>query len=440
MPGELKGDRPGRPKTGSRVEWASRVLPAVLPIFGVSLVLTAGCRHPGLNSGQTRAHTETGGVVERTYIEPAVQVPPTSLEETGGQRTYWGMTPQSTQCRAAEKSGTAAMMESEYQALATQNCLHRNSKSTQMKKTMLRHASVEARNLASGTALELYYRLAELEAKSDLLRGGLATVEEALTELRKAKEQGLKVPPELAKLENRQLELAADLTRAQLGIEQINGELGRLLGWHELGLSGHVWPVDTFSVTPRRDDLDAAVALGLSQRAQLNLIRSLRDDVDVRTLPTMLLLLRSYNGFLGMGRSETFISFMTGSVSPGAQSDVDKRRRQMDEMLQEQEYVVAQEIRLALHTIDAKTKLVALAKEKITTAQARLKDLQDKRERGTASALDVSTQRLVLGQAQGELIQEVMAWHTAGAKLKQAQGLLALECGYSPEHPWAECP
>jgi hypothetical protein len=401
-----------------------------------ALVFTGGCRHEDLHSEEGYAHVETGRVVERTRIEPEIQVAPTSLEEVGGQRTYWGMTPRNTQCLAAEKSGTAAMMEAEYQALAAQNCLTSNSKNTRMKQTMLQYASVEARNLAAGTALELYYRLAELEAKSDLLRDGMATVEGALAELAKAKKQGLKVPPELAKLENQQLELAADLTRAQLGIQQINGELGRLLAWHELGVSGNIWPADSFDVTASKDDPDAAVALGLSQRAQLGLVRALQGDVDAQTLPTMLLLLRSYNGLLGMGRSETFISFMTGSVSPGKQREADKRRGQMDEMLHEQEYVVAQEIRLALHTIDAKMKLVALAKEKTTAAQAKLKDLDEKRERGTASALEVSSQQLVLLQTQGELIQEVMAWHTARAKLKQAQGLLALECGYSPEHPW----
>src|SRR5207244_4007886 len=104
--------------------------------------------------------------------------------------------------------------------------------------------------------------------------------------------------------------------------------------------------------------------------------------------------------------------------------------------LKEQEYVVAQEIRQAIHTISAKTQLVALAKEKIKIAQEKLNDLEDKRRRGVASTLDVSGQRLVLGQAQAEFIQEVMAWHTARAKLRQAQGLLAVECGYSPEHPW----
>jgi outer membrane protein TolC len=345
------------------------------------------------------------------------------------------MTPLATQCRAAAKSGTADMMEKESQTLGN-NCLTRDSKRTRMKQTMLAHSSVEARNVAAGTALELYYRLAELEAKSDLLRDGLAIARDALAELRKLKAQGLKVPPDFAQSQKQQLEFAADLTRAQLGIQQINGELGRLLDWHELGVFGFLWPHDNFDVTQAPDDPEAAVALGMAHRAQLTLIRAVRDDIDARTLPTMLLLLRSYNGFLGMSRSESFISFMTGSISVGKHQEVDQRRRQMDDMLREQEYVVAQEIRQAIHTIAAKTRLVALAKEKIKIAQDKLKDLQDKQASGIATPLEVSAQRLVLGQAQGELIQEVMAWHTARAKLKQAQGMLAVECGYTPEDPW----
>ena len=174
----------------------------------------------------------------------------------------------------------------------------------------------------------------------------------------------------------------------------------------------------------------------MAHRAQLSLIRAVRDDVDAKTMPALLLLLRSYNGFLGMTRSESFISFLTGTISPGKHKEADKRRQQMDDLLKEQEYVVAQEIRQAIHTIATKARLVALAKEKIKIAHEKLNDLQDKKERGVATVLEISAQRLVLGQAQGELVQEVMAWHTARAKLKQAQGLLALECWYSPENPW----
>ncbi len=168
------------------------------------------------------------------------------------------------------------------------------------------------------------------------------------------------------------------------------------------------------------------------------MIRAVRGDVDVKTLPTMMLLLRSYNGFLGMTRSESFLSFMGAGLSPAKNNETDKRRRQMDDLLREQEFVVAQEIRQAIHTIDAKSVLIALGQQKTKLAHDKLVDLQDKRKRGLASVLDVSAQRLVVDEAKGELIQEVMAWHTARAKLKQAQGVLAVECGYTPENPWVQ--
>ncbi len=126
------------------------------------------------------------------------------------------------------------------------------------------------------------------------------------------------------------------------------------------------------------------------------MIRAAREDVDPKTLPTMLLLLRSYNGFLGMSRAESFISFMGAGVTPGGRKEVDKRRQQMDEMLQEQEFVVAQEIRQAIHTIQSKATLVALAKEKNKIAQEKLKDVEEKRQRGIGSLVEVSAQRFVL--------------------------------------------
>lgn len=402
----------------------------------IAALLAPGCKHVGSTSNPPAEGSKAGRVVQRARIEPAIQVAAASLGAKPPERTYWELTPREAQCRAADKSGTADMMEKEYESLDSQNCLTRNSKSTATKKTMLRHASVEARNVAAGTALELYYRLAEMEAKTDLLRDGLNIIADTLAELERLKAQGLKVPPELAQLQKQQLKLAGDLTLAQLGIQQINGELARLLNWHELGLLGYVWPHDSFKVTAIHEDPEAAVNVALRRRAQLTLIRAVGGDVDAQTVPAMMLLLRSYNGFLGMGRSESFISYMGGGFAPAKRQEADKRRAQMDDLLREQEFVVAQEVRQAIHTIDAKANLIALARKKIKLAGDKLNELKDKRKRGLASVLDTSAQRLVLLEAKGDLIQEVMAWHTARAKLKQAQGLLAIECGYTPENPW----
>src|SRR4029077_7773672 len=124
-------------------------------------------KHHQLRESSSATAAEAPAVVERSLIDPDAQVSRAALTEQAPVGPYWGMAPQQTQCRAADKSGTADMMEKEYQTLENGNCLTRDSKSTRMKQTMLRHASVEARNVAAGTALELYYRLAELEAKSD---------------------------------------------------------------------------------------------------------------------------------------------------------------------------------------------------------------------------------------------------------------------------------
>jgi hypothetical protein len=399
--------------------------------------LLQGCAHFHRSGRpQEAAEDQPGQPVQRVAIDPNAAVSPALLLSRPDNRTYWGMTPPQTQCRAADKSGSADMMEKEYKSLDSQNCLKRNSKETAMKKVMLRYSAVEARNVAAGTALEVLYRLAELEGKADLVRSGQIIVGEALADLQKAKQQGLKDPPEFAKLQQQQLELAADLARLQLGIQQANGELGRLLNWHDLGLRGYFWPVDSFNMIEAAEDPEAAVALGMIYRPQLGMIRAVHEDIDAKNMQAMLILLRSYNGFLGMSRSESFVSFMGAGVSPGSRKETAERRRQMDDLLKEQEYIVAQEIRQAIHTIKAKSQLVALAKEKVTSGQEKLKDLQEKRQRGLASPLDVSAQRLTLAQAQGEFLQEVMAWHVGRAKLKQAQGLLALECGYTPEHPW----
>ncbi len=161
------------------------------------------------------------------------------------------------------------MMQKESEALDSKNCLTRNSKSTRTKQTLLRHASVEARNVAAGTALELFYRLAELEAKADLLRDNLVLAGQTMADLQKLNSQGLKAPPEFAQMQKQQLEMAADQAHAELGIQQINGELGRLLNWHSLGLQGYLWPVESFNMVQTTDDPEAAVAVGMKQAPSL---------------------------------------------------------------------------------------------------------------------------------------------------------------------------
>ena len=127
------------------------------------------------------------------------------------------------------------MMQKESEALDSKNCLTRNSKSTRTKQTLLRHASVEARNVAAGTALELFYRLAELEAKADLLRDNLVLAGQTMADLQKLNSQGLKAPPEFARMQKQQLEMAADQARCRVGYSANQWRIGPTV---ELALPG----------------------------------------------------------------------------------------------------------------------------------------------------------------------------------------------------------
>jgi hypothetical protein len=71
-----------------------------------------------------------------------------------------------------------------------------------------------------------------------------------------------------------------------------------------------------------------------------------------------------------------------------------------------------------------------VAKERFEVWQQRKKDLTEKRQTGGATAFDLSTVQLELLRAESDMVHRVIAWRIAQAKLKQAQGMLAAECGY----------
>src|SRR5262245_19496590 len=119
----------------------------------LALAALPGCKHLRREQEQPPAEVMEGRPVQRTRIDPEAHVLPVPLQTRPDDRLYWGMTPQETQCRAAEKSGTAELMQKEHESLEEQHCLNRNSKNTRMKQTMLRHSSVEARDVAAGTAM-----------------------------------------------------------------------------------------------------------------------------------------------------------------------------------------------------------------------------------------------------------------------------------------------
>jgi hypothetical protein len=119
--------------------------------------------------------------------------------------------------------------------------------------------------------------------------------------------------------------------------------------------------------------------------------------------------------------------------------ETDVRRDQVEELLRQREQEVAGEILQAAHDQDTATRLVAIGRERVALAQAKARDQEAKRAKGTVSTVAVITAQLALLKARGETLHEIVGWQIGRIKLKEAQGLLVVECGYDPHHCHTHC-
>src|SRR5439155_3169671 len=100
---------------------------------------------------------------------------------------------------------------------------------TELKLAILYFSELEARNRTAGYALDLYYRLAESEAKSDLLDKAAAELAAGVQHSRDLMQQGFKLPVELTTLQRQEIDARADRIKLAAGIVELNGRLKGLI-------------------------------------------------------------------------------------------------------------------------------------------------------------------------------------------------------------------
>ncbi len=359
---------------------------------------------------------------------------PGLLPGPDGQHPYWGLTEAECLCQAAANSSLGNMLEGENGAKGRHG-KKRSGKAGDVKQNVYFYLAEEARNQSAGAAMDLYYRLAEAEAKWDLLQSSLETTQEVQKEIHKIRQQGLKVTSEVEALERRGLEVQTDQHRLRGAIIKLNGELASLLGWDSS--QGLLWPAADFAVVDSAVDTEEAVALGLAQRPQLLLLREVNANLNAQTLPLVRGLLQGVNPLLGLALKVEHpclgwvlcLGKICSSLHPCQEkAELAQRRRQVQQLLRDREKAVAEEVRQAVYHLRTQTQLVAMARQRALLRRARYVELEERRRQGLASLLEVAPAKLAWSQASSEVVQEVMAWHIAQVRLKQAQGVLTQDC------------
>jgi hypothetical protein len=385
------------------------------------ILLTCGCRHV-VHRTATTGHDSgaaTLPAIVRTGIEIDLNKLPTGPKEVAFTGSYHALTEQDCQCLAAGASRMASLLEE------AQGLVGSHGRSS-LQDVILQTAAVEARNKDASTALELYFRLAEAEARRDLLADSLKEVRDAVAGGEKLKKQGLKVPPEFEEFHKQQLDLQTDDVRLEGVIYQLNQNLAKMLNVKLAPDTQRLWPVADFQPAEDLPSPEQAVALGLEQRPEVQLLRRAPQEMTTADLAAARSLLASSNVLLGSDGTG-----ILGKIKVILRTnETEVRRNQLEQLAAQREAEIADEIRQAAVDLRTQSRLVALARMRVVHARTKLKDQEAKRAKGALSAVDVTPARLAWLKAKSDLVHEVMAWHIARVKLKQAQGLLAAECGY----------
>lgn len=444
----------------------TRSLAALLAAFLVCPAL-AGCLHPAgppcccatpVPCGTSCATLAT---IERGHIEAGGETPsaPPNPSVAPGPFVYRALAVLPCQCLAVQNAATAQLLDLTRQGVAEEAAqrhwlLPPNEHQTAgIKQSILFNASQEIRNRNAGAALELYYHLAEAEATADLVEQSLGILRDLSHQFQEMKNKGLRLPIDYDALARRQIDVQIQQAQVQQAINQLNSDLSRLLGIRDCAPEVRLWPSDDFKIPSQAVDIESAVTQGVRERPELVLLREAEQKLDLGTLPAIRQLTQSFHPLLGLLEQQPRWLLATGFLRAALAGrsncvELEVRRQQLRYQREHRERAVAEDIRQAGRTLAAHQQLIALSREKAASWEKKVHELEDRNKQGLASVSEVALGKLDWLRARGELVKEVMAWHIAYAKFRQAQGILARECSdfvvpgacttWDTREPWGE--
>ena len=342
---------------------------------------------------------------------------------------------QQVQCLAAANATLANLLEAESRFLSHQAAgLFAPVGNTTALHALLLHAyAVELRNAAAADALELFYRLAEVDLLATIVEESLREVDQAANQLEQLRAQGLPGGTDESALTRQRLQLLDQQLQLQLTRGEINRGLAGLLGM--TGDDIAFCPRTQLDVAVAPVDVSLAIAMAMQQRGELIALRLLYARLDAGTLPLAQETLSAAHWLLAVtGESQRGLRhiahFLAADGALGLRSD------QLGHLLTERERLVASEVRQAAQTVETRLLQVALAREVWDTWNTRIAQIEQERQVGQAAVSDLFAARLERLQAESQLIRQTVAYQLALVELREAQGSLAIECGYVP----VDCP
>lgn len=348
--------------------------------------------------------------------------------------TYQQIDAATCQCRAATNLTTANLVELErYWAKIVIECDAKNVRDNLcLDRDLLALHATGLRNKAAGSALESYYQLAGLEVQKNYLQLAIEESRLTLRRIDKFQEKSIGLPSsidrssvasQLAELEDKKLQL--DFLRIQL-----NGQLQKMMGC-PLDEHTFLWPKTDWQPDMQPVDIQAVLATGLETRSDLRGLGLVVCQLEKNTLPVARGVLKFAESTVGTVEPQDGVIHWLRCHNCN-ETELPVRCRQLALFYSETEQAATAEIKNAAYKIGLLQHRILAANNLVEQLEGHLHQLEETRDVSDVSVFEISNARARVYDAQVKLIDHVVGLYIAQAKLREAQGMLAVECGYIP--------
>ncbi len=348
--------------------------------------------------------------------------------------TYQLIDVSTCQCRAATNMTQANLVELErHWAKIVIECDTENvGKNLCLDRDLLALRATGLRNEAAGTALEAFYQLAGIEVQKHYLTTGIEESRLTLHRIDKLQSKGIELPQnvdrsvvvgQLADLEDQKLQL--DFLRIQL-----NGQLQKLMGC-PLDEYTFFWPQLDWQPDLAPVDVELELAEGLATRSDLRGIGLVICQLEKNTLPVARGVLKFAESTVGTVEPQDGMIHWLRCFRCN-ESELPLRCRQLSLFYSDTEESATAEIKSAAYQIKLQQQRVVAAQSLLGQFQNRLRLLEETRDIDGISIFEISNARAQIYKAQSKLMKRVVELQISYVSLRQAQGMLAIECGYAP--------
>jgi hypothetical protein len=336
------------------------------------------------------------------------------------------------QCTAAANGYLANMLRLEqHLAQVFAECeTNTVSRNLYLQRNILSLYTADKRGISASNAMVAFYYLTELETAIPFLDGVIEETTAASRRAHQLAEQDLAPDIDPTDLDRQILELQSRRAELDLRRIELNGQLQRLLGC-TLSEYEFFWPHVENGIMVEPIDVEAAVAVGLTTRQDLRMIRLVMCNLDDETLPVVQRFLGAVDGALGTATVQDGLIHQLRCIAC-SDHEVPVRCRQLRILLDDAERAATVQIRLAAYEAQSHYQQIAIAREKAESWRQRLAVLKAKRGIDDTTVFDESTAQNELYQAEIDLIHRVTQLRLARLALRHAQGLLPGECGFEP--------